>query len=305
MIGMPGGRASPPRYEDHGVPPVPVPHATHRIRGVNLRRSPLAAFVALLAVIAACGDDATPPTEAPVPTSATVTTPSTVASTAPLPPTTGPVLDPDGPSAPTTTTPVLGPFEIRTSDGLILEAERFGTGADFVVLAHMRPADMTSWYSFAQFLADEGYSVITFNFRGYGNSEGAGFAVDVDVVAAVDAAVSLGAERVFVIGASMGGTGAIAAAAQRDLAGVITLSAPAAFQGTDAAAAAARIETALLLIASANDSPYNGDAETLGAAAGDTARVILYPGRKHGTEIFLDHSEEMTQEILGFLAAQP
>ncbi len=189
-----------------------------------------------------------------------------------------------------------------TGDGLILEAERFGTGRVFVVLAHMRPADMSSWFSLAGLLAGEGYSAITFNFRGYGNSEGAGFAVDVDVVAAVDAAFDLGAREVFVMGASMGGTGAVAAAAQRDLAGVITLSAPVEFMGVDAEAAAAQVQTAMLLMAAEGDSPYNAHAAALGASAAGPADVSILSGRNHGTDMFVDNSEVLTQAILLFLA---
>ena len=221
-----------------------------------------------------------------------------------------PTLPPDPPNptaTPLSTTlapPLLGPFEIVTADGLILEAERFGTGDVFVVLAHMRPADMSSWFSLAGLLGGEGYSSITFNFRGYGNSEGAGFAVDVDVVAAVDAAFELGARAVFVIRASMGGTGAIAAAAQRDVAGVITLSAPVEFMGVDAEAAAAQVRSGMLLVAAEGDSPYNAHALALGASAPGFAEVSILPGRNHGTEMFLDNSEALTQAILLFLDNQ-
>jgi dienelactone hydrolase len=121
-------------------------------------------------------------------------------------------------------------------------------------------------------------------------------------MAAVDAAFALGARSVFVIGASMGGTGAIAAAAQRDVAGVITLSAPADFQGADAERAAALARTGLLLIAAEGDAPYNAHAELIRTSAGGFADVAIYPGNKHGTDLFLDHSESLTQAILEFLA---
>jgi alpha/beta superfamily hydrolase len=275
------------------------------IRRLWLVRSLVAIRVPLLIlglVAAACGGD-----------SASDTT--TVAPPPPLPtaaPTAAPTSAP-APTVPATAAPaavteppvVVGPFEITTADGLILEAERFGTGEDFVVLAHMRPADMSSWVSFAGLLGGEGYSVITFNFRGYGNSEGSGFAVDVDVVAAIDAAFELGARSVSVIGASMGGTGAIAAAAQRELAGVITLSAPAQFQDTDALAAAPDIATGLLLIAAQNDSPYNEHAGLIRDQVGGFAAVVTLPGRSHGTDMFQDNSEELTQTILIWLANQP
>ncbi len=196
----------------------------------------------------------------------------------------------------------MGPFEIHTPDGLVLEAERFGVGEDFVVLAHMRPSDQASWFSFAGLLAGEGYTAITFNFRGYGNSDGAGFAVDVDIVAAVDAAFELGARRVFVMGASMGGTAAIAASDRREIAGVVSLSAPSEFMGVDAVAAA-RSGVPMLLVAAQDDAPYNTHAELLGATATGLNEVMILSGRKHGTDLFLDHSETLVQAIVAFLAA--
>ncbi len=36
-----------------------------------------------------------------------------------------------------------------------------------VVLAHMQPADQSSWFDYAETLADDGYRTLTFNFRGY------------------------------------------------------------------------------------------------------------------------------------------
>jgi len=217
---------------------------------------------------------------------------------------------------PTTTTPEPAPtmtpsateipeegvaLTFPTADGLTLEGRRFGSGADFVVLAHMRPADMDSWFGFAASLAADGHSALAFNFRGYGASEGSGFAVDVDVVAAIDEAVALGAARVFLVGASMGGTGVIAAATQRPVAGVVTLSAPDAFEGVDALAAASRLEVPALLFAGEGDLPYPNDAAAIAAASPSPADVVVLSGNQHGTNLFADHDPGLTQQILAFL----
>ena len=55
-------------------------------------------------------------------------------------------------------------FESR--DGVTLEGRLFGDGSTGVVLSHMRPADQRSWFAFANRLADEGYLVLTYDFRG-------------------------------------------------------------------------------------------------------------------------------------------
>ena len=257
----------------------------------------------MLVLVTACGDDSTSDVAGTV-----STPPAPAAATVPAPAPTTPGATTAPPvTAPPEATPApiqVGPFEVTTADGLILEAERFGTGTDFVVLAHMRPSDMSSWFSFAGFLAGEGYTAITFNFRGYGNSEGSGFAVDVDVAAAVDVALALGAERVFVIGASMGGTGSVVAASQRDVAGVVTLSAPARFEGADAVAAATTVTAPMLLIAAEDDGPYAADAASISAAAGGATTVEILSGRNHGTDLFREHSEELTARILVFLGGR-
>ena len=134
----------------------------------------------------------------------------------------------NGASESTGTDPVVDPgreFSFMTSDGLELEAQVWGEGNTYVILAHMRPADMTSWFDFARLLADEGYTALAFNFRGYGESDSgdeAEFSVAEDVRAAIDAATAAGASKVFVVGASMGGTGAVVAAASNDIAGIVT-----------------------------------------------------------------------------------
>ena len=90
-----------------------------------------------------------------------------------------------------------------------------------VVLAHMLPADQSAWYRTADRLADLGYRVLTFDFRGFcpggdaGCSEG-----DLDVDAApTDLAAALtylrsqGVTSAALVGASMGGTAALVVSA--------------------------------------------------------------------------------------------
>ena len=189
-----------------------------------------------------------------------------------------------------------------TGDGVTLEGRRFGSGSTGVVLAHMRPASMESWFDFARVLAEGGYSALAFNFRGYGNSEGDGFAVDVDTAAAIDFLTASGATNVIVIGASMGGTGAVAASAERSTGGAVTLSAPDAFEGTDAVAAAATYAGPLLLIAAENDRPYSEDAVAIAGASAGEAQVAILPGGAHGTNLFDDHGGAVTSLILEFVA---
>ncbi len=56
-----------------------------------------------------------------------------------------------------------------SADGVRLSGRVFGSddATAGVVLAHMQPADQTSWYAFAERLGDAGYRALTFDFRGY------------------------------------------------------------------------------------------------------------------------------------------
>jgi pimeloyl-ACP methyl ester carboxylesterase len=162
---------------------------------------------------------------------------------------------------------------------------------------------MESWFPFATELAAHGYTALAFDFRGYGDSDGSGFAVDVDVRAAIDALLDRGALRVFVIGASMGGTGAIAGSVgEEHVAGIVTLSAPARFEGTDALAAIADLERPVLLIAAQNDEPYHSDARALYEASDFETDLVVLAGSRHGTDLFAEHAEALSDTILGFLS---
>ena len=100
----------------------------------------------------------------------------------------------------------------------------------------MRPADQESWWPFARVLKDKGYQVLAYDFRGYRDSQGELDIdnIDKDVQAALDFMKSEGVSKVFLIGASMGGTASLKIASGEEVTGVITLSAPPAFEGLDA-----------------------------------------------------------------------
>ena len=192
-----------------------------------------------------------------------------------------------------------------TADGLTLEGRLFGSGDEYVILAHMRPADMASWFDFARVLADQGYTAMTFNFRGYGESDGVegDFAVAVDVRGAVEAAMANGARRVHLIGASMGGTGAVAASASSQIGATITLSAPDDFEGVNAISTASRVNNPILLIAAEEDGTAAVDAAAIAAEAAGNAELVVLSGAQHGTNLFAEHGEEITMLILDFLDA--
>jgi pimeloyl-ACP methyl ester carboxylesterase len=191
------------------------------------------------------------------------------------------------------------PVSFSTDDGLVLEGRVFapdgGPTARGVVLAHMLPADQTSWWPEAIRLSARGYTVLTFNFRGYcpggeagcSGGERAPDAAPIDLASAVTHLRSLGVSRVGMIGASMGGTaGLVVAASDPKIAAMITLSAPASVGGLSAGPEVlAGVEAASLFIAGTGDGSAATAAQDFYNQAGQPKRLEIVASDDHGTEM--------------------
>jgi pimeloyl-ACP methyl ester carboxylesterase len=158
--------------------------------------------------------------------------------------------------APVSTTPTSDDDDKQP---ISLDGRLFGRGETGVILAHMRPADQTSWYPFAQVLADTGrYTVMTFDFRGYGDSTGEKQfdRIDTDLEAAYEYMRDvLGFDRVFLVGASMGGTASLVVGSRVPVEGVISISSPEQFPPIDATLTVGGITAPKLFVSSEDDVP--------------------------------------------------
>lgn len=99
-------------------------------------------------------------------------------------------------------------FWARTADGVRLYMVEAGSGNTTVVLAHGGRSDLCDTIPFAGRLDAAGYRIVALDFRGSGRSEAparSGLALGMDLAAAVAHARQRGAERIFLIGSSMGG----------------------------------------------------------------------------------------------------
>jgi len=204
-----------------------------------------------------------------------------------------------GGSSPTDTRTTIGndvsidvPIAPGSSQTFRLAGIERGRGAVGVVLAHMLGSSQSAWSPLDSELADEGFHVLTFDFRGHGLSGGdrnpsrAGL----DLAAAVAKLRSLGAKRVLVVGASMGGTAAISVAAGSDLAGVVTISAPSQIGTLNAGAAVRKLaEPALFIVGAGDDDRYTSAARAFYAAAREPKRLAVIAGSPaHGTDLLID-----------------
>lgn len=185
-----------------------------------------------------------------------------------------------------------------SADGVTLSGRLFGPkeGSVGVVLAHMFPSDQSAWFDFAERLGDHGYRALTFNFRGYCPGGDAGCsqgekqipAIWQDVQGAVAELRSEGVTHIALVGASMGGTASLIVAAQegRGIDAVVTLSAPAAFEGLVAGPEVlAEVSAAKLFIAGHEDIAAAQAVDAFYAESIQPKRPVILTTDDHGTDI--------------------
>jgi pimeloyl-ACP methyl ester carboxylesterase len=178
---------------------------------------------------------------------------------------------------------------MRASDGAVVYGVEIGTGTTGVVLGHQYLSDHCEFIEFARELAGRGYRALTIDFRGNGASSGGdGRRLDRDIAAAVSQLRSDGATRIKLVGASMGGTAVLTAAARITPAvnGTVSLSAPARYRGLDAIRAVRRSRVPVRFFAARRDVRFADDARMLMKAskAKDKA-ILIVAGARHGSSL--------------------
>ena len=116
-----------------------------------------------------------------------------------------------------------------------------------------------------------------------------------------------GADRIVLVGSSMGGTAVLSAATRirPPVAGVVSLSGPSSFGGVDAEAAMARLRVPVLFIVGADDQPYREQAGLMyRAARARDKRLLVVPGGGHGTSLveFGEDAPMVLAALRGFIA---
>jgi esterase/lipase len=208
---------------------------------------------------------------------------------------------PEGGGAPSGNT-----VSFTTDDGVDLVGELRGEGDTAVILLHMYPSDRTAWSPFAELLAEEGYTALAFDFRGYGNSDGDRVVSEIwrDTLAAVRFMRQRGHDRIVLVGASMGGTAALIVGAREELDGVVALSAPSSFMGlTILPEALEIIEEPKLFVAAEGDTSAAATAQQLYAAVPQPKRIEVVDGSAHGIELVVgSEGAAVRRSVVAFLS---
>jgi pimeloyl-ACP methyl ester carboxylesterase len=199
-----------------------------------------------------------------------------------------------------------------TTDGGLIYADRYGSGTKAVVLAHGARLNKESWAPQARTLAEAGYLVLAIDFRGYGQSSGPGQAdplsapLALDVLAAVRYLRHGGATTVSVIGGSMGGMAAGAAAiaaSPGEIDRVVLLAAV-------ASGPPGQLKGRKLFVVARDDTTGNstrrlGRIQEQFDKAPEPKQLIVLDGAAHAQWLFqTDQGPRLMDELLRFLAAR-
>jgi dienelactone hydrolase len=135
---------------------------------------------------------------------------------------------------------------------------------------------------------------------------GADARIDSDLAAAADQLRRRGADRIVLIGSSMGATAALVAATRirPPVAGVASLSGPAAFGAVNAWRAMPRLRVPVLFVAADDDQPFLGAARAMYGRAGAAGKRLLIVRHGHGTSMlaYCDQGPRVLATLHRFIA---
>ena len=186
-----------------------------------------------------------------------------------------------------------------TTDDRALIGVQLGSGPVGIALAHGSNGSLCEWIGYARELAGDGYRVLAYD----AGPEFSG--VGLDAEAATEALRRAGAQKVVIMGSSLGALAALVAGAalpvQPDA--VVSLSAPASVGYLHGLDSVARLHAPVFFMAAQDDQPFSDDARSLYAAAASTDKQLqVVPGSNHGSGLLEDPSLKAT--VWSFIASR-
>lgn len=258
----------------------------------------------MMFIVTACGT-------APVATDAT-----TLVSSQELSPTVEPLIVTPVESALAPGNPTAAPLDdilasqtvtFDTEDGATINAELYGTGKTaviFSVMGNCKPG----WREFAQLTAAQGYMALTYQWRGCkANSVDEALIQKFldDTRAAIAFVREQGAEKIILVGASLGGCASAKLAVESQASGIVVLASPPSISqwGFEIQTADLNTDIPKLFITAENDNTVPAaSTRALYDLAAEPKEWQTYPGSAHGTDLFEGESgTELQQRILSFI----
>ena len=197
------------------------------------------------------------------------------------------------------------PFD--TADGATIRGELYGSGKTAVIFSMMGNCK-PGWREFAQLTAAQGFLTLTYPWRGCR----AGPADDAlmqkfleDTRAAITFMREQGAEKIILVGASLGGCASAKLAVESQASGIVILASPSSIPQWDFEIQSADLNTDIpkLFITAENDNTVPaGATRDLYDLAAEPKEWQIYPGSAHGTDLFQgENGIELQQRILDFI----
>ena len=202
------------------------------------------------------------------------------------------------------------PVQLRASDGVTIAATVYPANgsASAVVLVHMFTRTRDDWRAFAERLQETGLTALAIDLRGHGASGGVATpvpAMALDVQAGIDfLAAQAGVRGIAVVGASLGASAAILAAADSPLVrGVALLSPSTDYRGVRIDAALRKYGGRPMMLIASTDDPLA--ARTVRGLVTATPPVPAREQRlslvtAHGTQI-LDRDPDVATALVDWL----
>lgn len=195
-----------------------------------------------------------------------------------------------------------------TLDGETVRGELYGAGRTaviFSVMGNCKPG----WREFAQLTAAQGFMALTYQWHGCRESGSANEDELQKFIEDTRAAISFvreqGAEKIILVGASLGGCASAKLAKESQASGLVVLACPPSIPqwGFEIESADFNTDIPKLFITAENDDTVPADeTRALYDLAAEPKEWQTYPGTAHGTDLFEGESRaELEQRILEFI----
>jgi len=198
-----------------------------------------------------------------------------------------------------------------TADGVTLHGTLYGQGNVAVIFSNMGDQRQDSWAAVAEAVAEQGYLTLTYDFRYWVNDKidnALAKRVADDLSAAAAFVREQGAQKVVMVGASLGGMATAKAAASNEASAVIIIASP-----TEAPSLGLVVEISelqaitvpKLFIASESDRTVKAEAlKQMYDLAVGPKELHLYPGAAHGTDIFkTENGSDLQARLIAFITS--